>query len=242
MQSEELKPCPFCGGPASIEQYGDRSQSTIYNCDNCSCSLETGEEFNHGAQWNCRAEAALSAAEPVAWQWEDTSNGQGYDTKFSEYPPAPSHYISGEITPLYSAPPAPSVAVKALEWEKIGERMFVAAPPLGVNYQIQEFGSWTDNPFQLVVREADDGNTKVSFYLTLAEAKTAAQADYEDRILSALSAQVQDVAGWQLVPKEPTEDMLASVVSRLDVSVFRDMAAKIYRVMLAAAPAKQEGT
>jgi hypothetical protein len=90
--------------------------------------------------------------------------------------------------------PAPSVAVKDLEWEAIGTRMFVATTPVGVNYQLQEFSSWTNNPFQLVVREADDGNTKVSFYLTLDEAKVAAQADYEARILSALSAQVQEVA------------------------------------------------
>ncbi|MGN6147069.1 Lar family restriction alleviation protein [Rhizobium sp.] len=59
-----LSPCPFCGHSASIERYGDRSQSTIYQCDNCSCSLETGEEFNHGTDWNRRAPidaAAISA-------------------------------------------------------------------------------------------------------------------------------------------------------------------------------------
>jgi len=50
-----LAPCPFCGSSASIERYGARRQSTIYQCDNCSCSLETGEEFNHGAEWNRRA-------------------------------------------------------------------------------------------------------------------------------------------------------------------------------------------
>ena len=54
-----LKPCPFCGNDARIERYGDRRQSTIYQCDYCSCSLETGEEFDHGARWNQRA--ALSS-------------------------------------------------------------------------------------------------------------------------------------------------------------------------------------
>lgn len=50
----DLLPCPFCGGTASIERYGDRRQSTIYQCDNCGCSLETGEEWGHGTQWNER--------------------------------------------------------------------------------------------------------------------------------------------------------------------------------------------
>lgn len=52
--SVTLLPCPFCGRSAHIEQYGDRSKSTIYQCDNCSCRLETGEEWNHGADWNRR--------------------------------------------------------------------------------------------------------------------------------------------------------------------------------------------
>lgn len=50
-----LLPCPFCGGSASIERLGTPRQSTIYACDECGCSLETGEEWGHGARWNARA-------------------------------------------------------------------------------------------------------------------------------------------------------------------------------------------
>lgn len=50
-----LKPCPFCGHAAEIERQGDRRQSTIYACTSCGCSLETGEEWGFGAQWNKRA-------------------------------------------------------------------------------------------------------------------------------------------------------------------------------------------
>jgi len=52
--AEKLLPCPFCGASASIERLGDRSRSTIYQCDSCSCSLETGEEWGHGSDWNRR--------------------------------------------------------------------------------------------------------------------------------------------------------------------------------------------
>lgn len=57
---QELKPCPFCGETASIERYGDPRQSTIYQCDSCSCRLETGEEWGHGKLWNRRSDLALS--------------------------------------------------------------------------------------------------------------------------------------------------------------------------------------
>jgi Lar family restriction alleviation protein len=56
----KLKPCPFCGGSASIERYGDRIQSTIYRCDECSCRLETGEEWDHGKIWNSRSADTVS--------------------------------------------------------------------------------------------------------------------------------------------------------------------------------------
>lgn len=62
---------------------------------------------------------------------------------------------------------------------------------------------------------------------------------------SALSAQVKDVAGWQLVPKQPTEEMLDAYWGQTGESeAMRSRVharAKIhYHVMLAAAPAKQE--
>lgn len=54
MTTEGLKPCPFCGGEAEIERYGTPRQSTIYTCTDCGCSLETGEEWDHGRWWNAR--------------------------------------------------------------------------------------------------------------------------------------------------------------------------------------------
>ena len=53
----ELLPCPFCGEAAEIERQGDHRQSTIYACTMCGCRLETGEEWDHGRQWNARTPA-----------------------------------------------------------------------------------------------------------------------------------------------------------------------------------------
>lgn len=56
----ELKPCPFCGGKANIEQYGNRRMSTIVSCGDCGATLENGEEWGHGRSWNTRADLAPS--------------------------------------------------------------------------------------------------------------------------------------------------------------------------------------
>lgn len=65
MADHTLAPCPFCGGEAEIERVGDARKSTIYSCTNCGCSLETGEQFNHGAAWNRRSPPA---AVPDGWR------------------------------------------------------------------------------------------------------------------------------------------------------------------------------
>lgn len=58
----ELAACPFCGSTATIERFGNTRVSTQYQCDDCGCFLETGEEFHHGRAWNRRPreEALLS--------------------------------------------------------------------------------------------------------------------------------------------------------------------------------------
>lgn len=53
-----LKPCPFCGGEAHIERYGNRRQSTVYACLDCGCRLETGEEQDYGMRWNKRVDSS----------------------------------------------------------------------------------------------------------------------------------------------------------------------------------------
>ncbi len=59
--------------------------------------------------------------------------------------------------------------------------------------------------------------------------------------ISALSAQAQDVVGWQLAPKEPTPEMVVAAKSTTSAALTKSHATEIYRAMLAAAPAKQEG-
>ena len=66
MSAPELKPCPFCGGSAQIEQIGNRRRSTIVTCQYCGCRLETGEECGHGSAWNRRADLPPTDAQVMA--------------------------------------------------------------------------------------------------------------------------------------------------------------------------------
>lgn len=65
----ELLPCPFCGGEAVISQYGTPRISTIVECTECACRLETGETFSHGTIWNTRADTAERDALREALDW-----------------------------------------------------------------------------------------------------------------------------------------------------------------------------
>ncbi|WP_421416485.1 hypothetical protein [Agrobacterium tumefaciens] len=83
--------------------------------------------------------------------------------------------------------PAPSVAVKALEWKQNSEDWEIwSAPTILGPYDVMKIlDKWE------VTRNTVG---KLGALETIEEAKAAAQADYEARIRSALSAQVQDVA------------------------------------------------
>lgn len=68
--TEELKPCPFCGGSASITRIGTSSVSMKVECNHCGTVVESGDVvgLTHPSNyaWNRRADLALRAGEPVA--------------------------------------------------------------------------------------------------------------------------------------------------------------------------------
>jgi hypothetical protein len=100
--SAELLACPFCGESAEIERKGDHRMSTIYACTMCGCCLETGEEWDHGRQWNTRA-ALTRAVQPApdAVAEEREAIARIFDAKAAEWMLRASH---------------PAMKKVALEW------------------------------------------------------------------------------------------------------------------------------
>ncbi len=56
MDKIELKPCPFCGSDDIDFDRGTNRKSTNYSCNDCGCSLETGETWHAPKAWNQRHE------------------------------------------------------------------------------------------------------------------------------------------------------------------------------------------
>lgn len=211
------------------------------------------------------AHAALPSAEPVkpyGYVYESTvryCDGRGPHRKvdffYTKKNISDDDIEEFEISEaaVYDRPqhPAPSVAVKALEWN---DDPCPAAKCVFGHYVVNK--NYAD--VELLVgygRASATGIGRITLEVgaTEADLKAAAQTDYETRIRSALTAQVQDVAeGWQLVPKEPTQEMLdacgpkpkhwdATPSSRRVRESADRMSREDYKTMLAAAPANQEG-
>jgi len=102
--------------------------------------------------------------------------------------------------------PAPSVAVKALEWSDEDNGDFIAQSIVG----------WYHIGLPHLTWNLMTPNGDVQSFNTLKEAKAAAQADYEARVSSALSAQVQDVAAG--VMASIAEERKRQIAKGYDVS------------------------
>lgn len=150
--------------------------------------------------------------------------------------------------PLYAAPPAPSVAVKALEWKQNSEDWEIWSAPtiLGPYDAMKILDKWE------VTRNTVG---KIGALETIEEAKAAAQADYEARIRSALSAQVQDVAeldektivrlAWENFSESDygrlTYERAPTMFPQAKYDVPTYALSQFVKAVRAAAPAKQEG-
>jgi Lar family restriction alleviation protein len=113
--SNALLPCPFCGGQAEIVRVGTRSQSTIIDCSDCGCRLESADEGDqYGDAWNRRAtHEPATALETIAAQlqhWLDFHASQtstpSDDATMVQMPVYPTRRtIKAWVSALRSAPP-----------------------------------------------------------------------------------------------------------------------------------------
>ncbi|QTG12396.1 hypothetical protein G6M86_03675 [Agrobacterium tumefaciens] len=186
--------------------------------------LHKATELGQRTQWiaeaimaeRMRCEAALSATEPAHQDPDPKISQQELAGLFPDgapmavvkflYPEFSKALTREEIRYFLravAAPPAPSVAVKALEWE--GN---VAQTPFGA-YTV---GENVDDRFQWTFHSYPYGSPDDLEHPDAESAQAAAQADYEARIRSAVSAQVQDVAGWQAIETAPKDGTLILVI------------------------------
>ena len=174
-------------------------------------------------------EAALSAAEPVSYQRKTVYGWREVDS--ADIP----HYrsVGQEIRGLYAAPPAPSVAVKALEWSpwpgndqtkngQSGRRIMRRADGAGVTYSLERVEPQSEWFYIPPGQVAGDWyvmkfwNEVAGPFKTDLEALEWCRQDHETRIRSALSAQVQDVAAG--VMASIAEERKRQIAKGYDVS------------------------
>lgn len=210
----------------------------------------------------------------MAWLVKRSNfDGVLFDTELSFIRPTISKTCKTEMVPLYAAPPAPSVAVKELQWDDDGGNLKARMGDREWMLNITSDGkTWAGSTRPFVFgRNLTWSSVPNCSMVSLEAAKAACQADCQARY-AALSAQVEDVSempqspwpasdwaigrikeleaqaipeGWQLVPKEPTDEMHNAArdwaVKKYGLGIGRDGSDGCYRAMLAAAPAKQAG-
>lgn len=197
-----------------------------------------------------RCTAALSAAEPAGevagqqgryWMSNEGRWSNWFDITFNTWVPETG---VREVRNIYAAPPAPVVDVKALEWREEDHKL-IAGTDL-TRYEISNVDDDTGPHFQLLVQHFGSTYARRE---TLEEVKGVAQSDFEARIRSALSAQVQDVADTETyyTTENNWENLFFGPgASTKEMDVVWDFAKQSwanadFRITATAAPAKQEG-
>lgn len=158
-------------------------------------------------------EAALSAAEPIGYTDASELKNKELHGLFAHIG-ADTSWLNGPVA-LYTTPPAPPAAVKALEWKEDGKYLRARMGDREYSLNITSDGeTWAGctRPYVFghnLTWSSVPNCSKVS----LEQAKAACQADCQARY-AARSAQVQDMAGWQPIetaPKDGTPVILWTV-------------------------------
>lgn len=189
--NEQLKPCPFCGG----EAYTDEATAMVIGARtgyNFAIACRDWEHASHGgdtmevaiAAWQRRASGvgSLPAGDLVSREAAIADLVRKWSREL--WADQRAHDVAGDLATLIedlaSQPAAPSVKVKALEWENSVNGRWIGTPPI----KIANMAFWVFSCSEGFKRMTGDGPPM--YYPTLEAAKAAAQADYEARILAAL--------------------------------------------------------
>jgi len=263
MQSEALKPCPFCGCEKILDGYIRDGREIV--CGECRASVAAfhpDASKRAAERWNRRADDALSDAELQVCRERryafalpddelakdarelltelDGFNGMEYDSD-SEVACQRAHSIISALLERFETP-APSVAVKALEWiDDVAEY-----DDLGLRYILEDGDGLDEEEANGWYALEETTNTVIMADGSPEGAMLAVQADFERRILSALSAQVQDVAKVSPVDYMRRHDAAIAAYEANTPNDYRYSALALRKAVdaafaVAAAPAKQEG-
>lgn len=226
--------CQRCDGRGYHHGFGEDGHDPDWcvECGGNQYDVAPGEEFR---AMRAALEAALSAAPPVAVNRQDGNRTLPYDRDTLGRFVREAWVRWAETQP----DPKPSWLVP---YDQLSETDKEADRQIG-----EAVARWT------LIGDAAR-YSKIKEHLDNIEATSdAISSPYRNSIIrknalsaiSALSAQVQDVARWQLVPTQPTEEMLDAYWGQTGESEamrsrVHARAKILYHVMLAAAPAKQE--
>jgi hypothetical protein len=115
--TEELKPCPFCGGKNIDLTFWARNDGTVGpGCDDCNATADSAEV------WNKRQAVAIAQGEPTAWLETFYEEEGGKETKVWLVEPKPDESTLS-IQPLYVGRPAEGEPASASDLVKIAAEL-----------------------------------------------------------------------------------------------------------------------
>ena len=138
----KLKPCPFCGGEAQVEQHGRARVSCIVSCSECGCTLESNEQ-GAGHCWNMRSkeqnmtDTAQRRAEALYADIADEHLDKNYviDTLYD-------YAQQARRDALEEAAKAQCMYCNDQDWEKRDSEGLHASPHTGTMYPCAAWKIW----------------------------------------------------------------------------------------------------
>ncbi|PHS48665.1 MAG: hypothetical protein COB05_05345 [Marinobacter sp.] len=189
--TEELKPCPFCGGEA--EMMGDLYP--YVECQKCAVNFSADHSYNFdfddaARKWNARAQGG--EARPVAWTWVSGGRHVTADKPYADQLKADGI----EVRPLYTHPP------KAQGVPEGWTLQCREGHPKTINIYRSKDGAWCGGGV-----EGEAGKSGLRYEFLKALLSTTPPADKPERGWVKPEDQLPELTGWYCVALADPDDI-----------------------------------